>query len=1364
MNDPLLPSHDASPESGVPKAVPDKAVRGRGFWKSSTRFLTIGLAGLAVAGSLVWLWRTDLAEAGLEAFLKARGIEGGAKLREVSPHKVVLEGLRLGPTDKPTLVLPKATISFHYDIKLGKLVIDELVAEGGTLQIRRGRDGQLDFGSLQPFLEPSEKPSPLLLRQVLLKTVQVQFESPAGPGRARLRAWGGDQQGWRIQGLVDLPRSLIGAGPSSPVALGLFIETGSSPPGTRPQTTRMGVAIRPAGQNVNLGTSRLDRVSGDGRALVTLDRSGLTQINLTHLDLSADQVRAPTFVARKVQVRAAPARWQHMHGDGQIWSRTGFGTLIGQVLVGDLVLNGTKVRQAEVDFSGARTANGLTRIDLKATANQIQLANQARAGRTQLTGFAQTRLGDLAAVNSARWQGEAALSAQGLVLGLTPGLGVSGNIRSLARDSASGVIDINYVYDGNMLAAALKPGTKLSLSSGLSLAVTPDSQKPLVGEIQLGQADFGLTRLSGAADLRFSSPGGGRGQARLAELSWTPDTWSLAAQAVNLQGLALPGPWRGLRVSGDVGQLALRGKAGGVPSGSGRGSLTISAAAGAGGLGLGAGQINLTGNVQGDGKRITARLSGPVDGFGHQGSGVRQGRIDINVEGRARSNKLVFDLDGAVTARGFTGLDLSATDLAGRFAGQVIWHQGANSTKQRANHAVREAGWDSTVNITASLSRLTSGDLELDGLKLSAPIRASGIGRSWQADLDLTAETKRLTHADTVIDQLRLAGPINARPDPIDQPIQFLSASCLQASAEAGHFPGDAWVGAVKANLCPDPAGRLASLSDTGPILYADAQFDPLELRLGATEDGRSLRLGAVRGNFKPANQGGWQLDLTSQEVGYSFKLPDGGFAEIYAMDSLVRMTPGPNGMDLRGKLAGLRAKGLPVQISGTATADLQARRTGLVGNLAFENLLLRDAPTYFPTPDEAGNLIERPARFAMLSLTGDGSINGSQIDIQSEINLADSGAFLARAILNHNSATGLGRIDALAERISFGQFPTNAAGVVQNTTRPLDADDIVPALQGVILDMVGNVSGSASMAWGPNQQTVSDARLSTANLDFATMLGEVTNLTGDFSLEDLLKVRSAGLQGFTVASFDPGLPIQDIQVQFALPGDNTLELRDASWPFAEGRLSVRPATWTFRDGDQAFAIDVEQVDLAKFLGLSKVPNLQIDGKVSGVFPVEVRNGIVEIVGGRLEPQAGGGKIRYTRAQPLDTSPQTGRKAPWYQRLFTPRAKIRQNKANPSPVNQIPNVLEYEIDVITVDGRLTGDLTLGVVLVGSNSQVLSGIPVKLNAKATLPIGQINDMVSRLLETATTADMLKELDQFDRDNQGPGFLSIPSPKP
>jgi hypothetical protein len=86
--------------------------------------------------------------------------------------------------------------------------------------------------------------------------------------------------------------------------------------------------------------------------------------------------------------------------------------------------------------------------------------------------------------------------------------------------------------------------------------------------------------------------------------------------------------------------------------------------------------------------------------------------------------------------------------------------------------------------------------------------------------------------------------------------------------------------------------------------------------------------------------------------------------------------------------------------------------------------------------------------------------------------------------------------------------------------------------------------------------------------------------------------------------------------------------------------------------------------------------------------------------------------------------------------------------------------IEYDIIQISVDGRITGDVTIAIVLQGANAQVLAGVPIKLTLKAKLPLGQITDMASQFFETATNVNMLKELDSMARAQNGKGFLPEP----
>lgn len=1388
MNDRVPPHDDLESETETSGVNNVNHLSRKTYLRRTSRLWGLGLFGLASAASLGWIWRTDLAESGVQSLLRERGIEGGISFTKLSVNQATIKDLRLGPADNPTLLLPTATLRWHVDIGSGRLVIERLEADGAKLHIGVTKSGEPDFGALKPFLIPSDKPSQVQLADVVLRDALLSFDSAVGRGSARIQATGGDLVGWRAQVLLTPPKELSVQQSVRPLALGLALMPARSGEDGPSSPTQIGLALMPDGQSYRWGDMQLDRLSGEAQGLVVLDGKGGTRVETRTIALSAQKARLGSLSALGVNLQGGTGQWQHQASGSRPWSETGFGSLIGRLEAKTVTAPQGNLQTVGVDFSTARTQTGLTRFDVKGSGTKLLTASSIgwQANKAEITGFTQAVLKDLRHAPEANWEGQTQVAWANLV-----------QPKAQSADPVSGKVGIAFFYGPKQAELRLAEPSDISLSSGPKLRFTPDGKRPPFVRFDLSTAQPTVLEAFGAGDLTVQAPNAGRGQGRLEDFSWTPKGWSLSARNLALKNVPISGNFSGFLVSGQVGDISLAAKSGEVPVGSGRGTVEVAAKPGAAGLGLGAGRARLTGQIRGNGQTLLISLAGPVEGFGKNGAGARQGRLSLDAKAMRSQSVWTVDMDGQMAADGFRSTDLNVLNLAGRLKGRARLGRLAAITQKApasGQFALSQLGtWDANLTLAGSVSRLSAqslgiragnftmpilargtgqtmeasgtlvmeaqtvayDDSHVDMLRADAPIRfrsAQGLTPAWQAATTLNATASSFTSGESHIQGLRVTGPLQAIPNDDGRGILIRGDTCLAASAEQGRFPGDASVGPVKTSFCPDRLGRFANLSVSDTLIFADARFEPLELRLGALEEGRSLRLGAVRGDFRPSGTGGWLLDLTSKELGYSFKLPDGGYAELNAQDSSLRLTPDIGGMTLRGQLAGLRAKGLPVEISGTATTDLQARRTGLVGSVAFENLLVRDVPTFFPAPDEKGEKVPRPPRFGMLSLTGEGTINGSQIDIQSDISLAESGAFLARAILNHNAETGLGRLDALAETIAFGQMPKDSSGAVRESSRPLDADDLVPALQGVILDVVGDVSGSASMAWGPNQATVSDAKLSTANLDFLTMLGPVTNLTGDFSLDDLLKVRSAGEQGFTVAQFDPGLPIEDVNVVFALPGDNTLELKDASWPFADGKLSVRPASWTFRDGDQSFAVDVEDVDLAKFLGLTKIPNLQIDGKVSGVFPVEVRNGSVEIVGGRLQARDGGGKIRYTGPVPSSDPNAPPKKVPWYKRWFAPKPPTKAEIAA-----QALNGIEYEIDVITVDGRITGDLTLGVVLIGANPQILSGVPIKLNVKATLPVGQLTDMANRFLETATSADMLKELDKLDRSQNGKGFI-------
>jgi hypothetical protein len=79
-----------------------------------------------------------------------------------------------------------------------------------------------------------------------------------------------------------------------------------------------------------------------------------------------------------------------------------------------------------------------------------------------------------------------------------------------------------------------------------------------------------------------------------------------------------------------------------------------------------------------------------------------------------------------------------------------------------------------------------------------------------------------------------------------------------------------------------------------------------------------------------------------------------------------------------------------------------------------------------------------------------------------------------------------------------------------------------------------------------------------------------------------------------------------------------------------------------------------------------------------------------------------------------------------------------------------------------VDGRITGELQMGVVLEGANQQVLSGQPFKFNIKMNVPVGQLLDNLNRLNNAGSSPEVLKEIDRVMRE--GASTTAVPNPPP
>ena len=125
--------------------------------------------------------------------------------------------------------------------------------------------------------------------------------------------------------------------------------------------------------------------------------------------------------------------------------------------------------------------------------------------------------------------------------------------------------------------------------------------------------------------------------------------------------------------------------------------------------------------------------------------------------------------------------------------------------------------------------------------------------------------------------------------------------------------------------------------------------------------------------------------------------------------------------------------------------------------------------------------------------------------------------------------------------------------------------------------------------------------------------------------------------------------------------------------------------------------------------------------------------------------------IRYTGPNSAPVPPFKGLRGSVQQSIFRSSAPAGADLAI-----EALRALEYKILEVTVNGRLTGELLVGVILEGANQQLLSGYPFKFNINMNVPVGQLLDNVDRLNNAGSSPEVLREIDRVlkeDADRTG-----------
>lgn len=253
-----------------------------------------------------------------------------------------------------------------------------------------------------------------------------------------------------------------------------------------------------------------------------------------------------------------------------------------------------------------------------------------------------------------------------------------------------------------------------------------------------------------------------------------------------------------------------------------------------------------------------------------------------------------------------------------------------------------------------------------------------------------------------------------------------------------------------------------------------------------------------------------------------------------------------------------------------------------------------------------------------------------------------------------------------------------------------LQPQDLAPALRGKIARVDGVVDGDFHVLFGGGSAPSGTGTVEIINMSLGTAPGPVTGLSGTLNLTSLFPVVTAADQTLLIQTFNPGFPLEDGALTYALVPEGVAISR-AMFPLGEGQVSFDPFLWTYGAPENRVTLRVGGVEVGDFLKGVGDGRLSISGSLEGTIPVVVRGIDVLVEKGRLEVK-NGGVIRYEGKEVSDAIP---------------------NEYAAKAIEALKN-FNYDALFVEINGPLDGEIKLGMEFTGSNPEVFYDIPFQFD--------------------------------------------------
>lgn len=225
-----------------------------------------------------------------------------------------------------------------------------------------------------------------------------------------------------------------------------------------------------------------------------------------------------------------------------------------------------------------------------------------------------------------------------------------------------------------------------------------------------------------------------------------------------------------------------------------------------------------------------------------------------------------------------------------------------------------------------------------------------------------------------------------------------------------------------------------------------------------------------------------------------------------------------------------------------------------------------------------------------------------------------DGAGAMARFEGAHDFAAGGGRLGVRVEPLRFGE----------KGPRPRD---LLPGWATAVRPVAGAVDARGELRWGA-RGLEGFAELGLRDLTLEAHGARAERVNAALRIEGPWPLHTPRGQLLSMARVDLGLELTDGLVRLALRRDGAVEVEQAEWSFAGGK--VRSSGRIDPDAkEQELVMTLDGVDLAKLLALVNLDGLDGTGRLEGRLPLSLGKEGLRIADAEIRASDAGGSVRY---------------------------------------------------------------------------------------------------------------------------------------